>query len=304
MKTLLICPAIRPATPQLAEDGPLVTAPILGECLVVHWIEHVAALGATHVTIIAADCPGQVQAAVGDGARWGVKIELIETRVEPTLAEAAARYRPARESGWLAAPRDIIVMSHLPGCPELPLFESYASWFAALLAWMPRALTPTRVRVNEILPGVWVGRRARVSPSARLAAPCWIGDQVFVEPRAVVGPVAIVEDRAVIEQDARVTHSWIGADTYVGRMTSVVNSLAAGGTLTNWSTDSSLHVPDPFFLCSLARPQPALPDRTSGRGPILPARSSDPFSWIAAWRDGRAGPHDPKLPGRTADQPL
>jgi hypothetical protein len=303
MKTLLICPAIRPAVPHLAEDGPLVTAPILGECLVCHWIEHVAARGAREVLVVASDRADQVRAAVGSGSRWGVKIEVLSASFEPTAAEAAATYRPRQaetSAHWLPAPLDVVPMSHLPSRPDLPLFDSYAGWFAALLAWMPQAITPVRIRVSELLPGIWVGRRARVSPQAQLLAPCWIGDQVFVEPGAIVGPGAIVEDRAVIERDARVVQSWVGPDTLVGRMTAVSHSLAWGSLLTNWQTDSSLHVPDPFLLCSLAHPlaTPSAGGRPGSR-PGAPARVGDstlphgaPFGWLPA----PAGAAAPKLP--------
>ncbi|MDO8540982.1 MAG: hypothetical protein Q7S40_11145 [Opitutaceae bacterium] len=288
MKALLICPAIRPAVPQLAEEGPLALTPILGECIVTHWLEHLAVLGARHVQVIAADRADAVRTALGNGARWGMRLEVHGTSVEPTPAEAAARYRPADEPGWLPAPHDTITMDHLPGGPDLPLFDSYASWFAALLAWMPRALTPARVRVVEIRPGIWVGRRAHVSPKAELIAPCWIGDQVFIEPGAIVGPGAIIEDRSVVEDEARVTQSWIGPDTFVGPLTAVATSLAWGSSLTNWRSDSSLQVPDPFLMCSLAPPVHSL--ASSGRGTRGPAVAAvSPLRWIAGWRGPAPG---------------
>lgn len=254
MKALLICPAIRPALAQLTEDRPLATVPILGECLVNHWIEHLASRGARQVIICASDRVADVRAAVGDGSRWGVQLEIVQTATELTVAEAIASFRTRDTAGWLPAPHDAVVMAHLPGSPRAPLFDSYASWYAAMIAWMPHALTPARVRVGEIRPGVWAGRRARISPRAQLSAPCWIGDQVFVGANAIIGPGAVLEDRAVVEVGARVVQSYVTRDTFVGRMTSVVNSLAIGSTLINWETDSSLRVPDPFLLCSLTRP--------------------------------------------------
>jgi hypothetical protein len=254
MKAVLICPSIRPGVRQLAEEGPLASLPIFGQSLASHWIEHLAVLGAKEVRIVAADRASQLRTALGDGARWGVRLEVTAAGAEPTPAEAAACYRPSGETGWLPSPDDIVIMNFLPGCPDLPLFESHAGWYAALLAWMPRTLTPARVRMNEIRPGIWVGRRAHISPVAELIAPCWIGDQAFVGAGATVGPGAIIEDRSVVENDARVAQSWVGPDTFVGPMTSVASSLAWGSSLIDWRSDSSLRVPDPFLLCSLASP--------------------------------------------------
>ena len=252
MKALIICPSEMPAVPHLAKPGPLATAPILGDGAVCHWIEHLAAMGARHILVVAANGSDRVREAVGDGARWGVRIEVITASAEPSRQEASALYRPASDQGWLPAPNDIVVASNLPGCPEMPLFESYASWYAALIAWIPMAITPLRIRVTQPSPGIWVSTRARISPSAQLIAPCWVGDQATIGPGAVVGPCAILEDRTVVEEKACVTQSWIGPDTFVGPMTSISNSLAWGSTLIDWRTDSSLRVPDPFLLSSLA----------------------------------------------------
>lgn len=253
MKTLLICPSRRPAVPHLVAFGPLATTPVFGDSVICYWIEHLAALGAREVQVVAPDGAAQVRAAVGDGARWGVRISVAAAGVEPAMDEAALQYNPEKGPGWLPAPHDIIRMSHLPGRPAMPLYESYASWFAALVDWMPFARTPSRVRVKQEQPGIWVGSRARVSPMAKLVAPCWIGDQVFVEAGAEVGPGAIIEDRSIVAGMARVTQGWVGPDTFVGPMTSVANSLAWGCTLVNWQTDSALHVPDPFLLSSLTK---------------------------------------------------
>ncbi len=265
MKALLICPASRPAVPHLADSGPLATAPILGGCLAVHWIEHLAAMGAREITILAAGGCDRVLAAVGDGAQWGVRVSVIDSNFEPTREAAAERYRPHGEPGWLPAPYDIVPLSHLPGCPQMALFEGYANWFAALAAWMPMALTPARVRVKEVRPGVWIGSRARVSADAELIAPCWVGDQAVVGAGATVGAGAILEDRSVVGARATVTQSWVGPDTSVGPMTSVAHSLAWGSTLIDWRTDSMLRVPDPFLLCSLAKPRLAATTDRYGR---------------------------------------
>lgn len=242
MKALLICPSDRPGVAQLAENHPLAVAPLLGKTLIEYWIESLVARGVKHVTVLAADRPHQVREVVGQGTRWGVSLEVIAEGRELSADEAARKYGSSGE---------IILMECLPGLPEQPLFETYAGWFAALNAFLPRALTSDRIGAREIQPGVWIGLHAQVSPTARLRAPCWIGEHAVICDDATVGPLAIIEDRAVIEQGATVQRSIVGPETFVGQMISVQNSIAQGGTLLNWQTGSLLHVPDAFFMCSL-----------------------------------------------------
>jgi hypothetical protein len=296
MKSLLICPSKRPAVPHLSASGPLATVPIFGACLVVHWIEFLTALGARQIQVIAAEGKDEIGEAVGDGTRWGISVGVTAVQVEPSKVEADGQFRSEGESGWLAPPFDIVEMSHLPGSPELPLVESYAGWFSALNAWMPRAITPGRIRVVEIRPGIWVGSRARVSPSADLVAPCWIGDQVTVGSGALVGPSAILEDRSVVGARALVAQSWVGSDTSVGKMTSVAHSLAWGSTLIDWRNDSSLHVPDSFLLGPLARPQSDASTDRFGRNLRNQVPSESQISLITALRTPLTQPSQLKQP--------
>ncbi|MDE3084827.1 MAG: hypothetical protein KGJ37_06385, partial [Verrucomicrobiota bacterium] len=250
MKALLICPADRPAVARLAEPAPLAALPFLGKSLVEYWLEHLATRGAKIVLIVTSDHPSHLRAIVGDGARWGICAEIIPESRELSVSEARVRYCDGDSDHWLALPDDAVLMDHLPGLPEIKLFESYANWFAALQAWRPRTATPDRIGLREISPGVWLGLHARVAPSAQLRAPCWIGANVSIGPDAVIGPEAIVEDRVVVEAGARILHSAIAPETFVGRLTLIKDSLACGPLLINWKTSSCLRVPDAFLLCT------------------------------------------------------
>jgi hypothetical protein len=260
MKSLLICPADRPAVSQLSEDGPLAVAPVLGRCLIEYWIEALAARGATHVIVLASDRPGHIRSVVGDGSQWGVRIDLQPQSRELSVVEARARF-PASDSvetadgGTTVATAEVVLMDHLPGLPEHPLFDSYASWYEALSAWIPQARTPTRIGTYEVSPGVWVGLHTHVAADARLIAPCWIGENVVVGPGAVIGPGAVLENCTVVERGARIGRSIVAPDTFVGRFISVQDSLANGGTVISWQSGSCLQVPDRFLLCSLAARQ-------------------------------------------------
>jgi NDP-sugar pyrophosphorylase family protein len=250
MKALLICPDERFGLAALAESVPLSNVPILGKSLVEYWVEHLATFGAKEVLVLAVDRPDQVRAGIGDGARWGLRIIVQPEKCERTLDEARAKHQANDQLTWLPAPNDVILMDHLPSLPQLPLFTSYAGWFAAVRTLMPHALTSDRIGVREPKPGVWVGLNARVAASAKLIAPCWIGERTWIEARATIGPNAVLEREVFVGRGSEVLHSIIGPETFVGQFTEVRNSIAWGSTLVNWERDSCLKVPDAFLLCS------------------------------------------------------
>jgi NDP-sugar pyrophosphorylase family protein len=258
MKALLICPDERAGVAALAESVPLANVPILGKSLVEYWLAHLASLGATEVLILAVDRPDQVRAEVGDGARWGVRAIVQPEKRELTVDEARAKHQAKADATWLSAPNDVTLMDYLPSLPQAPLTTSYANWFAAARALMPCALTPDRIGVRELEPGVWVGMHAHVSGDATLLAPCWIEEGAWIEAGVTIGPNVVLEKQVFIASGAEVSHSVIGPKTFVGQFTEVRNSIALGSTLVNWESNSCLKVPDEFLLCSL-EPHPAHP---------------------------------------------
>lgn len=265
MKALLICPADRPAVTHLAESAPLALATLFGKPLLEYWLEALFSRGVTHVIVLASDRPHAVRTLVGDGARWGLTIDFVTQSHELTTAEARAQFRAHDTTGWLAD-GDVVLIDHLPGLPAHRLFESYAGWFAALQAFMPQAVTPARIGIRETQPGIWIGLHAQIAPTATLHAPCWIGEDTIIGANTWIGPGAILEDRVVIADGARITHSVIGPETFVGELISVTDSVVQGATVVNWKNGSCLRVPDAFFLCSLntrhfGPPHPSIPGR-------------------------------------------
>ena len=256
MKACLICPSERAAVSALSRHAPLSNAPVLGKSLLEYWLEHLADRGVTDVRILAADRPDMVRELVGDGARWGMSAEVIKEARELSPALARTKYPASQGPAWLPEPDNMVLMNHFPGLPQNPLFESYAAWFAALEAWLPRAATENRIGVHEIQPGVWTAMHARIAPTARLRAPCWIGESARIGARCVIGPMAVVEDRAFVEADCEISKSVVGPETFVGRLTALSDSCASGGTLVNCKTGSVTEVPDPFILCALSNPRP------------------------------------------------
>jgi len=276
MKAILICPDHPPALAALAESVPLPAVPLLGFSLLEYWLGHLVTLGAKDVQVLAADRPDQVREALGDGARWGLRLQVVPAPRELAPEEARDRYRAGDPAPWLPAPNDCALLDHLPCLPHQPLLTSYAAWFAAAVALMPHSVTPDRLGIHEVQPGVWLGLHAQVARDARLIPPCWLGAETRVEGRAVIGPDAILENGVFVSRGAEVAQSLVGPETFVGRYTELRNSIAWGSTLVNWQRDSCLRVPDAFLLCSLAPPRP-VPRRARTAAPNRAPRTVRQF---------------------------
>lgn len=253
MRKLLICPSDRTGVPFLSQHVPLANAPLLGLSLLEYWLSALSISGIKKVLILAHDRPEFALEVTGEGERWGLEATILNESRELSAAEALLKY--ATEVDGVPAEEAISVLDHFPGAPDRPLFGNYQQWFEAIRTWMPSALMPDRVGVNEALPGVWKGCHAHVSPLAQLNSPCWIGQHVFVGANAIVGPGAILEDGSFVEPGAELAESWVGPDTFVGQFARIKGSLAWGNTLVNWQTGSEALVADPFLLCAVRRPR-------------------------------------------------
>src|SRR4051812_33546926 len=123
MQKVLICPGERHSVGFLAQGVPLVGLPALGESLLACWIEALAASGIKDILVLATDRPELVRAAAGDGSRWGVRVQVQAELKELSPAEAYAAFASAPGAKGLLDPSDFLVLDHLPGLPDVPVFR-------------------------------------------------------------------------------------------------------------------------------------------------------------------------------------
>ncbi|MCC5788444.1 MAG: hypothetical protein JJT75_02335 [Opitutales bacterium] len=274
MKALLICPEPQSAVHSLSDEWPLAALPLLGSSVIESWLVHLAGLGFKQIVIHAGDRVEAIRSIVGSGSRWGLEIEMVSVSPGHIDAEVSDAL-----SGALAKQMNTMdcleVLDHLPTQTNANMFASYANWFRAVQVRLPHALTPDRVGMKEIRPGVFAGHQSRISPAAVLTAPCWVGNQAVVDSSAVIGPHAVVEDRAMIKKGARIIRSIIGPDTFVGRHTQIKDSLVSGERLINWSNGSSIRVTDVFLISSL---RASLPERSLRSPKAVLELSPKPFA--------------------------
>jgi NDP-sugar pyrophosphorylase family protein len=251
-KALLICPAPSPGLRVLAENGPLATVPLMGQGIVEYWLSHLACSGVKEVAVLSHDQTEGLQAIVENGARWGLKVQVIEESRELLPAQARAAYEHCLEPD---APKEAVaIMDHFPG-EKTPIFTTFQQFFQGMLEWMPRALTPDRVGALETKPGVWVGLNSNIAPDAELHAPCWIGKNAFIGPQTVIGAGTIIEDGVFIEGASSLSHSRVGPYTFVGKCSEISGSMAEGDTLINLQSGAMVKIPDKFVLCALREPR-------------------------------------------------
>ena len=252
MKALLISPAASPALRGLSETGPLASVPFLGQGLIEYWLSHFAATGIREVLVLSHDRTDALEKVVGEGRRWGLKVQLIEESRELTRAQALAKYE--QELGTPDPQTRIAVMDRFPGQAS-SLFSSVASLYAGFIDWMPKARTPDRVGIKELKPGVWAGLNCLLASDLQIEAPCWIGKNVCIGSGTILRAGTIIEDGVFVEGASAFSQSWVGPHTFVGKCSELSRSLALGSTLINIDSGVTVQVPDSFVLCALQQPE-------------------------------------------------
>ncbi|MEO8616382.1 MAG: hypothetical protein ABI600_14655 [Luteolibacter sp.] len=297
-RVILICPDQRPALEDLTGGVPLALAVYLGKPLIEHAFDGLARSGVTDVLLLASDRPSEVRAYVEEGAAWGVQVRISPESFELSPAEAAVRHASFGHDA-------VLTLDSLPQAPDVPLITDADTWHNSRARLLP-LLAANQIGAREISPGIWYGMKARVNSSAILHAPCWIGPNSMVGANAIVGPCGYVESDSVIDAHATVENSTVGPRTYLGSMTHLGDSVAAGPVLVNWRNGSLSRLTDTFLLSRLDPPQEALSSPVGRLSALLILILTLPLPVLALlsrpWRVERVAvlPSGPGEPLRTA----
>ncbi len=249
-QVMLICPDQRPALEALTGGVPLALTIYLGKPLIEHAFDGLARSGVTEVLLLVSDRPSDVRDYVGDGSAWGVKVRISPESSELSPADAATRHASFEHDA-------VLTLDSLPQAPDVPIIKDAESWHNSRATLLP-LLAAKQIGAREISSGIWLGMKSRVNSTASLRAPCWIGSNTMVGAHAVVGPDGYVESDSVVDAHAAVENSTVGPRTYLGGMTHLGDSVAAGPVLVNWRNGSLTRITDTFLLSRLDPPQDAL----------------------------------------------
>jgi Bacterial sugar transferase len=250
MKALLICPSDRENTDFFSRREPLVLVPLLGKSALDYALTDLARRGATEVKVLAADRPVMVRQALKGGKPWGIKVEVISEARELAPDEARVKYKADCED-WMESPYDAATLDGWVCGDDADIWRSPETWFNSLISRMD-AIGAASVGMRQFKPGVWVGTKARISQTAKLVAPCWIGQQSWIAPGSIIGPNAVVETGACVDECASVVNGHVAAVSYVGSDVELCDSLASGSSLMNWRSGSQTEIRDAFLLADIS----------------------------------------------------
>ena len=275
MKTILICPEHRPASAAFHSMLPLALMPVLGRTLIELHLLDLAANGAKKVLILAADRPEMIRRAVGNGAAWGLEIELIPTRMEMTPEDAVVHYGGKRRC-------TVRIIDTLPD--GSPLWPSTAETFNILTSQLDRQNMAGSLTMREVKPQVWISTKARMADGVVVNGPIWIGPHATVRKGAKIGPRTVIEAHAFVDELATIRESWIGPATYLGAATDVSKALIWGRTITHWDDGSQFEPNDSMMLADLSAKKPKPTSWTERAAALLLMMIAFPAALIAMLR--------------------
>lgn len=121
MKALLLADRLGPGLAPFTERMPVALLPVAGKPLVFHAIEDLVQAGVKEVAVVVSSFAEEVERALGDGSRWGVKLDFVLSPGDESPASLAARLG-GRFPGELLAVRGDVLRS-----PLLPAFLALAA---------------------------------------------------------------------------------------------------------------------------------------------------------------------------------
>lgn len=101
---------------------------------------------------------------------------------------------------------------------------------------------------EQVRPGVWMKRGARLEKGARVLAPAFLGAFTLIRAHAVITRCSCVEHHAQVDLGTVIENSSILPYCRVGAGLDVAHSVVGPGTLANLSRDVTVEIADPKLI--------------------------------------------------------
>lgn len=166
--------------------------------------------------------------------------------LEPDVLELIPRnstFRLARDLLPLLVEKDLpVFVSHQRGYWRA--IDSIDQYRIANLDVMQGKVQGLKPNAEEIAPGVWIGRGARVDSGAVLTPPVLAGSGCHVEKDAVIGPGATLGEGVRVKRGATIVGTVVLPGSKVGLATRLEEAVVRGNVLARASNQEPTYVDD------------------------------------------------------------
>jgi hypothetical protein len=105
---------------------------------------------------------------------------------------------------------------------------------------------------KERSPGVWVARAAKIAPSARLQAPCYVGEDAWIGADCRIGPYSVIAAGCVVERETAVARSVVYEGTFLGPELEVSDSCVNRNRIHNVRLGAEIEVGEAHVASALS----------------------------------------------------
>jgi NDP-sugar pyrophosphorylase family protein len=141
---------------------------------------------------------------------------------------------------------------HLVLVPEPALLRSPATHLAAQARLLGGDLQPFCVRGRSAQEGVWLGRAAKLDPTADLVPPVYVGDNTRIAAGCRLGPRAVIGGECAVGSRSTAVDALVLSGGYVGELLELDQVIVDRELLVNARLGASVKVPDEFILGRLS----------------------------------------------------
>jgi lipopolysaccharide/colanic/teichoic acid biosynthesis glycosyltransferase len=274
---------------------PVPLLPLADKPFLQHIVEYLASQGVRRFEFILSHLPERIEAAMGDGARWGCgfRYHLLPLGGDPMgLARTVAG---GQQETIVLGTAECLPELDLAATPPGTLVSNEGAWTGWGILKSPDFSMPNfngfnRVEAARCLsiksghaflrsqkmilegtfpgliitgrqadPGIWVSRNVALHPTAKLTPPVYIGENSRIGKGAQIGPSAVIGPNCIIDAHTIIVDSMVAAGTFVGEGLELDSVIVDRNRLLNIRLETSLLASEAFLLGSLT-------GRSSNRG--------------------------------------
>ncbi|WP_320129929.1 NDP-sugar synthase [uncultured Sphaerochaeta sp.] len=285
-------------------EHPACFLPILGKPFVQHIIEYIERSGIHEVLIFLSQYADELEQLIGDGERWGISItySLLKktTQISERIitSEAIAEdelflfcnslqlpffsknhlLEPMRFSDeksdkdllWSVCTKAILIQGTTEELQETKVFSldvcSANTYLESLHKILVRNGEGLIMMGKKIREGVWTGPGTKISPSATIVAPVYLGSQVNISSNSIVGPDCEIGNGCIIDTESSVIGSSVFAGSYIGKSLYIKGCLVNQNKILKAELDTVYAATDDLLFSSV---ESNLPSGTKFKAPFF-----------------------------------